>query len=96
MKCYFLAQIEISDPAEYQKYLDGFDAVFADYKGRVIAVDDDPVVLEGDWPYQRTVLMCFPDLSEARKWYDSPEYQQLVKNRHRASKANIVLVEGRE
>lgn len=96
MNCYFLAQIEIYDPEEYQKYLDGFDTVFADYKGRVMAVDDDPVVLEGNWPYRRTVLMCFPDRAEARKWYDSPEYQELVKHRHRASKANVVLVEGRE
>jgi uncharacterized protein (DUF1330 family) len=96
MSCYFVAQISIRDEDEYRKYLDGFDEMFDQFNGTVVAVDSDPVILEGDWPYSRTVLIRFPDKDEARRWYDSPAYRELVKHRHRAAEANIVLVEGRE
>jgi uncharacterized protein (DUF1330 family) len=92
MSCYFIAQISVRDRDEYRKYLDGFDEIFARYKGIVVAVDERPTVLEGAWPFGRTVLIRFPDEEEARRWYDSPEYRELVKHRHRSSEANIVLV----
>ena len=68
MSCYFIAQIEIHDRDEYQQYLDGFDEVFEKYKGMIMAVDEEPVVLEGEWPFTRTVLIRFPDENEARRW----------------------------
>lgn len=96
MSCYLVAQIKIHDRDEYQKYLDGYDEVFSKYKGIVMAVDESPHVLEGEWPYSRTVLIRFSSEEEAMKWYDSAEYRELVKHRHRASEANIVLVTRRE
>ena len=95
MSCYFVAQISIHDRNEYQKYLDGHDEVFSKYKGRILAVDESPELVEGEWPYSRTVLISFPDAREAKRWYESAEYQELVKHRHQASDANIVLLGGR-
>ena len=92
MSCYFIAQINITDRDEYQKYLDGYDEIFSKYKGIVVAVDERPSILEGEWPYERTVLIRFPDDEEARRWYESSEYQNLAKHRHRSSNANIVLL----
>ncbi len=92
MSCYFIAQINIHDREEYQKYLDGYDEIFSKYKGIVVTVDEHPTLLEGEWPFERTVLIHFPNEIEARRWYESPEYQALASHRHRASKANIVLV----
>ena len=96
MTCYFVAQIKSHDYKEYEKYLAGYDEVFAKFKGEVIVVDDSPTVLEGQWPYTRTVAIRFPDEREARRWYDSPEYQALVQHRWRASEADIILATGRE
>jgi uncharacterized protein (DUF1330 family) len=93
MSCFLIAQIAVHDRDEYQKYLDGFDAIFAKYRGAVMAADEAPTVLEGEWPFTRTVLIKFSDAQEARRWYDSPEYQELAKHRHQASKTNLVLVE---
>jgi uncharacterized protein (DUF1330 family) len=92
MSCYFIAQINIHDRDEYQKYVDGYDEIFSKYKGIVVAVDENPAVLEGEWPFDRTVLIRFPDEDEAKRWYESPQYRELVRHRHRASAANIVLV----
>jgi len=82
----------INDREEYRVYEEGFDEIFEKYKGIVVAIDENPVVLEGEWPYIRTVLIRFPNEEEARKWYESPEYQKLAEHRRRASTGNIVLI----
>jgi len=96
MSSYFIAQIKIHDQVEYNKYLAGYDEVFARYQGKVIVVDDDPTILEGEWPYTRTVMIRFPNKAEVRRWYDSPEYQRLVQHRHKGSQADVIIVQGRE
>jgi len=96
MSAYFVAQITITDPDAYERYLAGFDDIFARYQGTVVAVDDHPVVLEGKWACTRVVLMRFPGEAELRAWYDSPEYQALAEFRRAASQADILLVHGRE
>jgi uncharacterized protein (DUF1330 family) len=96
MSCYFIAQISIHAPETYQKYLDGFDAVFENYQGEVILVDDDPSVLEGSWRHNRIVMIRFPDEAEARRWYESLEYQALAQFRWQASDADILLASGRD
>ncbi len=78
-------------PALYDRYLDGFDAVFERYEGEVLLVDDAPTVLEGEWPYTRLVLIRFPDEAALRRWYDSPEYQRLAQIRHQAADGFIVI-----
>lgn len=94
MACYLIAQIEVHDRQGYQQYLDGFNEVFSRYRGIILAADEQPAVLEGQWPMRRTVLIRFPDADEARRWYESPEYRELAALRHRSSRSNIVLVRG--
>ena len=94
MACYLIAQINVRDRQGYKKYLDGFNEVFKDYKGIIMAADENPTVLEGEWQYPRTVLMRFSDIDEAQRWYRSPQYQKLAEVRKRASDSNIVLVKG--
>ncbi|MFC1481059.1 DUF1330 domain-containing protein [Candidatus Neomarinimicrobiota bacterium] len=91
MSSYFIAQINIIDPELYNEYLAGFDQVFAKYKGEVIIVDDNPIVLEGEWSFTRIVVIRFPSTDEAKRWYESSEYQLLAQYRHQASKADIIL-----
>ncbi len=94
MACYFVAQIEILDRDAYDRYLDGFDEVFARFDGAVLAVDDEVRTLEGTWPLRRTVLIRFPDEAALLAWYESAEYQRLAAVRRSGSVANIALVHG--
>ncbi len=96
MAVYFMANTKIRDREEYKKYEDGFDDIFAAYKGKVIAVDDGPVVLEGEWPYTRAVVIRFPGEEEFRSWYESAKYQGLARRRFRASEGDVILIRGRE
>ena len=95
MSVYIIAQINIQNREDYSVYEDGFDEIFAKYKGMVVTVDEDPVVLEGEWPWGRTVLIRFPSEEEARRWFESEEYTELKQHRLAASEGNIILVRRR-
>ena len=95
MSSYFIAQITIHDPDGYARYEGDFDGIFEKYDGEVVVVDDAPVVLEGQWTHKRVVVIRFRDEEEARRWYDSPEYQALARIRQRASTSDIILAHGR-
>lgn len=96
MSVYLIAQIEIHDRNEYDQYEAGFLEIFLKYKGEILVVDEDPNILEGEWPYTRTVLIRFPDEEEAMRWYKSDEYQKLAQHRFKSSKANLILAKGFE
>ena len=91
---YFIAQIEIIDRDTYAKYEAGFMEIFQSYNGKILSVDENIGVLEGDWPFTRTVLVEFPSKEDALSWYNSDEYQLLAKHRFSASESNIIIVSG--
>ena len=83
MSAYMIAQIEITDPDEYQNYLAGFMPIFQRYGGELLATSkNETVVIEGEWAYPRTVIMKFPSVEQARKWYEDPDYKSLAEHRH--------------
>ena len=94
MSVYVIATITISDPEEYKNYIKGFRALFGNYKGEVLVVEEAPQVLEGEWPFTRTAVIRFDDEAEAKRWYDSPEYQAAAMFRFRSAKTNLILAKG--
>lgn len=59
-------------------------------------VDDCPVVLEGAWEYTKFVLIEFPSEIAFRAWYESQDYQHILKYRLQSARCNSILVEGLE
>ena len=96
MNHYFVAQIKIADPTEYEKYLDKFDEIFSLYKGEYLAIDESPVILEGDWNYTKSVLIKFNSKKDFEDWYYSADYQKILKFRLSSSKCDTVLIKGVE
>lgn len=92
---YVVAQIQIDDRETYRKYEAGFGEIFRKYQGKSVGFSEDPELIEGEWPYTRTVLLWFPSSEALHDWYDSPEYQKIAEHRWAASKANVVAVPGR-
>jgi uncharacterized protein (DUF1330 family) len=92
---YFVAQIAIHDKKEYGKYLDACDRVFEKFNGEYLAVDRDPQVLEGRWDYDRLVIIRFPVEEDLKKWYFSPEYQEILKFRLAGAHCDSLLVKGK-
>ena len=94
MTHYFVAQIRINDPEEYEKYLEKFDDIFSRYKGEYLAIDESPVILEGDWDYTKSVLVKFNSKKDFEDWYFSDEYQKILVHRLNSSKCDTILLEG--
>jgi uncharacterized protein (DUF1330 family) len=92
MSVYFIALVDIADREQFSLYEQGFMEIFARYGGTILAVDDNPNVLEGAWPHTRTVLMSFPSTEDLERWYRSPEYQSIARHRFAASRADVVVI----
>ncbi len=95
MSVYFIAQIQISDEAVYQKYLNSASDIFKKYKGKYLAVDDMPICLEGFWDEARIVLIEFPSTEDFNDWYYSDEYQKILKHRLKGAMCNSILISGK-
>ncbi len=95
MSAYFVAQIAIHDELEYGKYLAACERVFNKFNGEYLAVDSDPQVLEGKWHHQRLVIIRFPNADDLKKWYDSPESQEILKFRLAGARCDSLLVQGK-
>jgi len=95
MSVYFMASIRINNDQEYQLYLDRSDEIFARYKGSYLAVDNAPEVLEGEWNYNRAVLIHFDRQEDFNAWYRSDDYQELLQHRCSASDCDTILIRGK-
>lgn len=94
MSAYVTALITITDREKYADYERRFMTVLVPHGGEVLAVEDAPRVLEGRWPAGRTVLLRFPDETAARRWYESPAYQEIARDRRAASSSSIAILSG--
>jgi uncharacterized protein (DUF1330 family) len=95
MSAYFIANIRIHDEQEYEKYLKDVDEVFAKFGGEYLALDENPEVLEGTWDYTKAVLIRFPDKQELKRWYESEEYQRILKYRLGSAGCDTIIVQGK-
>ena len=91
---YFVAQIRIDDPDEYEKYLEKVDEVFAKYNGEYLATDESPTVLEGEWNYTKSVLIKFNSQEDFERWYYSDDYQKILKHRLSSASCDTILIKG--
>jgi uncharacterized protein (DUF1330 family) len=94
MPAYVIVETEITDPDQYEQYKAASPAAVASGGGRFVVRGGELAVLEGDWHPSRLVVLEFPDLDAARRWYDSPEYQEAMQLRHGAANLRMVAVQG--
>jgi len=94
MPAYLIVETKITDPEQYEHYKAAAPAALAAYGGKYVARGGETAVLEGDWDPSRLVVLEFPDLESAKRFYDSPEYAEARKLREGAAELNMVVVEG--
>jgi uncharacterized protein (DUF1330 family) len=94
MSAYVIGEIDVTDPAAYDDYRKQVLATIEKYGGRFAVRGGAVEPLEGGWNPKRIVVVQFPSIDQARKWYRSPEYAPLITLRQKASRGKLVLVEG--
>ena len=94
MPAYVIVETDIHDPERYERYKEASPAAVASGGGRFVVRGGALAVLEGEWHPSRLVILEFPDLEAAKRWYASETYQDAKKLRDGAAKLNMVAVEG--
>jgi uncharacterized protein (DUF1330 family) len=67
--------------------------VIGKFGGRFIVRGGNGESVEGAAP-KRVVVIEFPDKATAKRFYNSPEYQEILKIRLSASSGRLFLVDG--
>ena len=94
MTVYAIAQLRFIDRAAYDRYQARFMDVFRRHRGTLLAADESPEVVEGHWDRDKVVLMSFPDEAAFRSWSESPEYQEISKDRRVGADTVVLLAKG--
>lgn len=94
MRAYVIVQVEVHDQRPYDAYRKDVLPTIEAYGGRFLVRGGTMTKMEGAWPYARTVVIEFPSRADAEGWYRSPEYQKILPLRLKASKANLIIVDG--
>jgi uncharacterized protein (DUF1330 family) len=90
----FFDVLEVTDPEKLEEYRQGVLSTVELYGGRYLTVGGRCDVVEGEWSPAFPVLIEFPSLEQAHRWYDSEEYRDLKALRLAATRGNAVFIEG--
>lgn len=94
-KGYWVAHVDIADPAAYEAYRRANAAAFTKYGARFLVRGGVQTVVEGS-ARARSVVIEFDSLATATACYESPEYRRAMALRQPVSTADVVIVEGWE
>ena len=94
MSVLVIAQLRFTDIARYRAYQAAFPAVFATSGGKLLVADEAPLMLEGDWPFDKIVVMSFPDEATARAFTESAAYRAISKDREAGAETVSIMARG--
>jgi uncharacterized protein (DUF1330 family) len=97
MKCYAVAEIEITDPSWVPAYVENTTALVERYGGRYLARTPKIERLEGERePPQIYLIIEWPSRQVAEDFYASDEYRPYLESRQAGSKGEFFLVAGED
>ena len=94
MSAYVIVEFTVKDPSVYRdQYAANAGKTAKEYGAEALA-NSKWEVLHGDGSLTSGALMRFPDHETVIKWYNSPEYQQLIDVRSVSMDARFNLLDG--
>ena len=94
MSAYVIADVNVTDPDLFAEYRQRVPATIEKYGGRFVVRGGTVETKEGGWSPARVVVVEFPSIDQARKWYHSPEYAPALALRLKAAETKLIFVEG--
>ena len=92
-KGYWMAMVDVTDEANYPKYIAANKAAFDKYGAKFLVRGGEGQVYEGP-AATRLVVIEFESYAVALDCFNSPEYQAALKLRRQYSTAHFAIVEG--
>ena len=90
---YVVAEVDVTDPATFQKYAEKVPGTIAASNGHYVIRGGKSVSIEGE-PPKRFVVIAFDSVEKAKAWEDSPAYDAIKPIRHSSAKSRVFIVEG--
>jgi len=90
---YVIAEVDVTDPAAFQKYAEKVPATVAAANGHYLARGGKIEAVEGAAP-QRVAVLAFESVEKAHAWEYSPAYEAIKPMRQSSAKSRIFIVEG--
>jgi uncharacterized protein (DUF1330 family) len=90
---YVVAEVDVTDPATFQKYAEKAPGTIAASNGHYIIRGGKSMSIEGE-PPKRFVVIAFDSVEKAKAWEDSPAYEAIKPIRHSSAKSRVFIIEG--
>ena len=94
MAAYVIAEVDVHDAALFEEYRKLAPATIAKHGGKYLVRGGATDSKEGGWTPKRMVVLEFPTMDQARKWYHSTDYAPALAMRLKAAKNRMLIVEG--
>jgi uncharacterized protein (DUF1330 family) len=94
MRAFFVFLENVHDASGFEAYRKSVMPTLAPFQGKFCVRGGQYSVIEGEWPYQRTVIIEFPSMAMAEGWYNSPAYQEVLPLRLNSVNCNALLIDG--
>lgn len=94
MSGYIIANVQVTNPVQYEEYKKWSTAAMQAHNAEVCVRAGQVQVLEGDWSPERLVILKFPTFEAAKTFYDTPEYLKARDARAGAAIMRMIVVEG--
>lgn len=94
MAACIIADVEVHDPDAFGLYRERVPAVIEKYGGRYLVRGGAIHPREGELGLHRVIVIEFPSMDAARRFYDSPDYAPLLDLRRGCATTKLALVEG--
>lgn len=94
MPAYVISDVTIRDAEAIETYRTRAAASIAQHGGRYLVRGSQVETLEGNWQPGPLIVVEFPDIETARRWYRSAEYAAALEVRDAALSRNLILVDG--
>jgi uncharacterized protein (DUF1330 family) len=93
MSAFVIAELSIHDLKEMEEYKRITNLTIAAFNGRHVVNRAPALTLEGDWKPERIVVVEFPSVDEANKWWNSELYSKAKEIRQRSSTTKMIIVD---
>ncbi|MAM65446.1 MAG: D-fructose-6-phosphate amidotransferase [Chloroflexi bacterium] len=94
MAAYFIAEVDVTDPAGFEEYRKLVGPLVDKYGGRYVVRGGASEASEGDWSPGRIVIIEFESMERLKAWHDSDEYRPVMAMRHNSATTKAIMVEG--
>jgi uncharacterized protein (DUF1330 family) len=92
---YFVAEVEIHDPAGFKSYADQFAATLIPFGGRLVSFGSSIIPLEGiEMRTARAAIVVFPNIQAGKDWFASLAYRKIAPIRQKSARTRAFLIEG--